>query len=115
MRATTLERIAVRRRLGPTLVLKTLLGVGWATTAVAAGAPATAPAPKVAKKKKKKKETAPTSEPASDKPETVVKRRHVSADPAYLVGDSDPHLINQNAPKIVAFPHEQKAVEKAFS
>jgi hypothetical protein len=115
MRANTLERIAVSRRLVPTLVFTALLTAGWSASAAGTGAPATAPAPKVAKKKKKK--AAAPSEPASsaDKPATVAKRRRYGADPVYLVGDSNAHLINENAPKIVAFPHEAKAVEKAFS
>jgi hypothetical protein len=111
MRATTLDRIAATRRL-PTLVFTVLLTAGW--TSAAAGAPAPAPPAKVAKKKKKKA-AQPASEPADDKPGTIAKRRRYGAEPVYLVGDSNPHLINENAPKIVAFPHEAKAVEKAFS
>jgi hypothetical protein len=109
MRATTLERII------PTLAFTALLAVGWTTAAVAADAPPAAAPAKVAKKKAKKKKASAPTEPAADKPGTVAKRRRYGAQPVYLVGDSNAHLINESAPKIVAFPHEAKAVEKAFA
>src|SRR5262245_12022035 len=97
-----------------TLLFTALLTAGWTAGALAADTPAPAATPKVAKKKKKKA-AAPPAEPATDKPSTVAKRRNYAAEPVYLVGDGNAHLINENAPKIVAFPHEAKAVEKAFS
>jgi hypothetical protein len=63
----------------------------------------------------KKKKAAPATETGDGNAATASKRRRLSASPAYVVGDSNPHYIDVNAPKIVAFPHEAKAVEKAFS
>ena len=44
-----------------------------------------------------------------------LKRRRIGAPPAYVIGDSDPHLINESAPPLEAFPGDSKAVKKAFA
>ncbi len=44
-----------------------------------------------------------------------LKRRRIGATPAYVIGDSDPHLINESAPPLEAFPGDSKAVKKAFA
>jgi len=44
-----------------------------------------------------------------------IKRRRIGATPAYVIGDSDPHLINESAPLLEAFPGDSKAVKKAFA
>jgi hypothetical protein len=118
MRATqTLDRMAFSRRVGPTLLCAALLTAGWAIPAVAADAkPSAAATPATKTVKKKKKKAAAPAQSAAEKPETLAaKRRRYGAEPVYLVGDGNAHMINQNAPKIVAFPHEAQAVEKAFS
>jgi hypothetical protein len=43
------------------------------------------------------------------------KRRRIGATPAYVIGDSDPHLINESAPPLESFPGDSKAVKKAFA
>jgi hypothetical protein len=44
-----------------------------------------------------------------------LKRRRIGATPAYVIGDSDPHLINESAPPLESFPGDSKAVKKAFA
>ena len=44
-----------------------------------------------------------------------LKRRRIGATPAYVIGDSDAHLINESAPPLEAFPGDSKAVKKAFA
>jgi hypothetical protein len=73
-----------------------------------------APAKKAAPKAAKKKKAAPEPE-AIDSKAANAKRRRLAASPAYVVGDSNPHYIDVNAPKIVAFPQDTKAVDKAFA
>jgi hypothetical protein len=104
------------RRLGLPLVCAacvTLAGVGQLR---AEDAPAAAAAPKKAAGKKKtagkKKKVSPE---ATTMDAAAAKRRRIGATPAYVVGDSNPHFIDDNAPKIVAFPQEAKAVDKAFA
>jgi hypothetical protein len=96
----------------------------FAQQTAGASAPTSAPATaqsdgkeknkKKSKKKGKAKVAPPSSSADAPKP-TTAKRRKVGAAPVYLVGDANAHLINENAPKIVAFPQEAKAVEKAFA
>jgi hypothetical protein len=62
--------------------------------------------------KKKKAPPATTPDP-TEKP--AFARRRIGASPAYVVGDSDAHLINDAAPPIEQFPTEGKAVKKAFA
>jgi len=47
--------------------------------------------------------------------ESQSKRRRIGASPAYVVGDSDAHLINEAGPPLEAFPTDAKAVKKAFA
>jgi hypothetical protein len=62
----------------------------------------------------KKRKAAPATTPDStEKP--ALARRRIGASPAYVVGDADPHLINNSAPPIDAFPTDGKAVKKAFA
>jgi hypothetical protein len=61
----------------------------------------------------KKKKAAPKTD-AGEKPE-LAKRRRIGASPAYVVGDSEAHLINDAAPPIEQFPSESGAVKKAFA
>jgi hypothetical protein len=67
---------------------------------------------KTAKTAKKKK--APPPPPESDEKPALANRR-IGASPAYVVGDSGAHMINEAAPPIEAFPADSKAVKKAFS
>jgi hypothetical protein len=60
----------------------------------------------------KKKKAAPPSD-STEKP--ALAKRRIGASPAYVVGDADPHLINDSAPPIEAFPTDGKAVKKAFA
>jgi len=117
-------RIARPRRKLPALALGVLtcavgllLPIGHsaraadAPTAVssnAKGKPAKGKSAKAAKKKK----AAPTTD-STEKP--ALAKRRIGASPAYVVGDSDAHLINESAPPIDAFPTEGKAVKKAFA
>jgi hypothetical protein len=113
MRASTLGRIGV-------LFAALLMG---ASGAHAADAPAAKAATSVKGKSKgkgkagkepsaKKKATAP----AATTPDALAaKRRRYGAQPILLVGDSNPHMINENAPRITAFPQDAKAVDKAFA
>lgn len=89
------------------------VSLAHAETAAATAAKKKAPAKKAAPKAAKKK-AAPAEAEAGDGKATA-KRRRLAASPAYVVGDSNPHYIDVNAPKIVAFPQEAKAVEKAFA
>src|SRR4051812_15945546 len=105
------------RRIGLPLVCAacvTFAGVGQLR---AADAPAAAATPKKAggKKKTAKKTKAAPEAPTMDAKAAAAKRRRIGATPAYVVGDSDAHFIDENAPKIVAFPQEAKAVDKAFA
>ncbi|HTA21401.1 MAG TPA: hypothetical protein VK989_19045, partial [Polyangia bacterium] len=68
--------------------------------------------PKAKAKAKKKKDAAP---PSDDAGTTAARRRKIGAPPAYVVGDSDAHLINQDAPPLVPFGGEAGAVKKAFA
>ncbi len=62
-------------------------------------------------KASKSKKVAPADEAAKPAP----KRRKVGVNPAYIVGDSSAHFINEAAPKIVPFPDNAKAFDKAFA
>ena len=66
-------------------------------------------------KKKKKAKAKPTTDATLDAKEAAARRRKIGAEPAYVVGDTDAHLINENAPPIVPFPQDSKAVKKAFA
>jgi hypothetical protein len=63
----------------------------------------------------KKKKAAPAPPPESTEKPAFAKRRRIGAGPAYVVGDSDAHLINDAAPPIEAFPSDAPAVKKAFA
>jgi hypothetical protein len=106
MRASTLGRTAL-------LFAAMLIG---ASSARAADAPAAKAATTVkAKGKAKKKKAAAPAAPAADATASAPKRRRYGASPILLVGDSNAHMINPNAPKITAFPNDVKAVDKAFA
>jgi hypothetical protein len=123
-----LSRVATRgaRKVGVgvglVLICAALLASGVDARAFATDAPSdTTNAPangaKPAKKSKttkkaKKKKAAP---PSDDAGTTAARRRKIGAPPAYVVGDSDAHLINQNAPPLVPFGSESGAVKKAFA
>jgi hypothetical protein len=79
-----------------------------ATASKAKGKPAKGKSAKTAKKKK----AAPTTD-STEKP--ALANRRIGASAAYVVGDSDAHLINDSAPPIDAFPTEGPAVKKAFA
>jgi hypothetical protein len=110
------------RTIGLALIWAGLLTSGVEARAFATDAPAdTTNAPangaKPAKKSKatkkaKKKKAAP---PSDDAGTTAARRRKIGAPPAYVVGDSDAHLINQDAPPLVPFGSESGAVKKAFA
>jgi hypothetical protein len=63
----------------------------------------------------KKRKAPPATTPESIEKPALAKRRRIGASPAYVVGDTDPHLINEAAPPIEPFPTEGKAVKKAFA
>jgi hypothetical protein len=106
--------------LGQIAVLSAALLTG-ASGARAADAPAAKAATSVKAKgkgktvAKKKKAKAAPAETATAADATAAKRRRYGAQPILLVGDSNPHMINENAPKITAFPNDAKAVDKAFA
>jgi hypothetical protein len=115
------------RKIGLALVCAGLLASGVQTRAFATtgdattkdatqGAPTDAKTktpPKGAKKPKKKKKPAHAPVDGADAP--TAKRRKIGAPPAYVVGDADAHLINQDAPPLVPFAGEASAVKKAFA
>jgi hypothetical protein len=68
---------------------------------------------KSVKTARKKKAAPPPAPEAAEKP--AFARRRIGASPAYVVGDTDPHLINEAAPPIEAFPTDAPAVKKAFA
>jgi hypothetical protein len=82
-----------------------------AAAATEADAPASAPTPKPKKSRSSKVKKAPAAEDAKPAP----KRRKLGVSPAYIVGDTNAHFINDSAPKIVPFAENSKAVEKAFA
>jgi len=59
------------------------------------------------KKASKKKKAAAAEAPAA--------HRRIGASPAYVVGDTDAHLINESGPPLEPFPTDSKAVKKAFA
>jgi hypothetical protein len=82
-------------------------------TDVAATDATTAPKAKAVKKgKASKPKKAP---PADEAAKPAAKRRKVGVNPAYIVGDSSAHFINESAPQIVPFPENAKAYTKAFA
>lgn len=85
--------------------------------ATEAAAPTTdAPAaPESKKAKKAKSAKAKKAAPASEAAKPAPKRRKVGVNPAYIVGDSNAHFINESAPRIVPFPENEKAFTKAFA
>jgi hypothetical protein len=95
------------------------LGAGaYAATDAPAKAPVAAAAKpgntkpgKKAARKKKKDAPAPLMPAAIKEP---APHRRIGASPAYVVGDSSAHFINQAAPPIEQFPSDSKAVRKAF-
>jgi hypothetical protein len=108
MRSPILLRLALAGVLAGAPVATSIAHAETATdTAAKKKAPAKKAAPMAAKKKK--------AAPAEAEDKATAKRRRLAASPAYVVGDSNPHYIDVNAPKIVAFPQEAKAVEKAFA
>lgn len=84
-------------------------------TTSASGKPASKKTTKKTTTKKKKKTARAPADATTDANGPASKRRKIGASPAYVVGDSDAHLINQNAPPIVPFPEDSKAVKKAFA
>jgi hypothetical protein len=76
---------------------------------------AKAPAGTSAKKKAKRKRDTSSGEPDATASAPASKRRRIGASPAYVVGDSSAHFINDAAPPLEAFPTDSKAVKKAFS
>jgi hypothetical protein len=121
-------RQGAARHLGRGLLCAGLLLAVTATRALAAD-PTPAPTETSAKSKSTKKKTAgakgtnkgtkgtkkasvPNDAAA---PAAAAKHRKIGASPAYVVGDSDAHLINEQAPPITPFPADAKAVKKAFA
>ena len=100
------------------LVCAGLLVAGLETRARAQDATTTTAKPtpgKVVAKKKKPKAKRKSTTDATLEAKAAAARRKIGAEPAYVVGDTDAHLINQNAPPIVPFPNEAGAVKKAFA
>jgi hypothetical protein len=132
MRTVRHDRLGVARHLGLGLlcaVLSVMSVMGTATRARAADpAPAAAetiakaqPTPKkttkakATKTAKANKKRGAATEPATTPNAASARRRKIGASPAYVVGDSDAHLINDKAPPIIPFPEDAKAVKKAFA
>lgn len=103
------------RRVGLVAVFVSSLGGAQALAKEAAATPAPGGKVAPAKKKVKKKAASPPAPSATATESAQAKRRKVGAEPVYVVGDSNPHYIDENAPKISAFPQDVKAVEKAFA
>jgi len=110
-------------RLATTTLLLLTLGLGTAARAedAAPNAPAASADAKKKTGAKSAKKPAKTSakkkkkEAAEAEATPAPKRRRIGANPAYVVGDGSAHFIDDTAPKIVAFPHDAKAVDKAFA
>lgn len=85
------------------------------TTKAQGKAAKTAKAAKTTSRSSKSSKKKVARPPESTEPPALAKRRRIGATPAYVVGDSDPHLINESAPPLEAFPTDGKAVKKAFS
>ncbi|HVZ74728.1 MAG TPA: hypothetical protein VHJ20_20235 [Polyangia bacterium] len=79
-------------------------------TAKTASAPAKAGGTKKKSKKAKKAKSDDAPEAQASKP-----RRKIGVSPTYIVGDSDAHKINENAPPIVPFGENAKTVKQAFA
>jgi hypothetical protein len=118
-----LQRVGRYQNLLTIAVLATLglagARAGASTSGAVAQEPSTKPggkskAPKGTSKAKKKK-AAPAATPESTEKPAFAKRRTIGASPAYVVGDSGAHLINEAAPPIEAFPADTNAVKKAFA
>ena len=121
-------RVAARgaRKVGLALICAGVLASGVETRAFATDAPTTdaptkapdkaKPAKKPAKKRAAKAKTKKKiAAPAGESDTAAAQRRKIGASPAYVVGDSDAHLINQDAPPLVPFAGEASAVKKAFA
>ena len=65
---------------------------------------------KSAKSGPKKKKPAPAATP-----DAMAKRRRIGASPAYVVGDTNTHFINETAPPIEPFPGDPKGFKRAFA
>jgi hypothetical protein len=89
------------------------------THAWSADAPTTTAEPakpaKAGKKGGKGTKASAAKKKKADAEAAAVKRRRFGANPAYIVGDSDPHLIDENAPQITPFGEDHGAVKKAFA
>lgn len=105
---------AILRPIGLAAIFVSMLGGPGAYALAKDAAPPADGKVAPAKKKAKKKAASPAT-PSATAESAQAKRRRVGAEPAYIVGDSNPHFINERAPKIVAFPQDVKAVEKAFA
>jgi hypothetical protein len=120
------RRQRAARHLGRGLLCAGLLLAVTATRAMAAD-PTPAPTDTSGQAKPTKKKAAKTrgtkKKTAAAKDEALTpaaaaaaaRRRKIGASPAYVVGDSDAHLINEKAPPITPFPEDAKAVKKAFA
>src|SRR5882724_869788 len=129
MRSPARQKRRAALRLGVLACAALLLfGVGGRAAAEDAAPPAAAASGKAKPKKtpgkkakardsKKKAPASATLNSAAQGGATTAaaKRRRIGAAPAYVVGDSDPHLINEAAPPLEAFPTDSKAVKKAFA
>jgi hypothetical protein len=70
------------------------------------------PAAKAKAKPKSKAKGKPAPEAESTLP---AKRRHLGVSAAYIVGDTDAHFINDQAPQIQPFGEQSHVVKKAFA
>jgi hypothetical protein len=70
---------------------------------------------KTAKSSKRAIRKKSTPQPESTEKPALAKRRRIGAGPAYVVGDTNAHMINESAPPLEAFPSDSTAVKKAFS
>jgi hypothetical protein len=102
------------RRVATLVALTATLSLSIGAGARAAGdTPTAKPAAKPGKKaaRKKRKDATPLTPAALKEP---APHRRIGASPAYVVGDTNAHFINQAAPPIEQFPSDSKAVKKAF-
>jgi hypothetical protein len=109
-----LRLIRLGRRVATLVALTTTLSIGSGARAAGetpTAKPAAAKPGKKAARKKKKDAAAPLTPAALKEPAT---HRRIGASPAYVVGDTNAHFINQAAPRIEQFPSDSKAVKKAF-
>jgi hypothetical protein len=104
----------------PALLAALLLSSARAADGAAASGEATAkPTAQRKSKTGKSAKSGPKSgkkkPPPAATPDAMAKRRRIGASPAYVVGDTNTHFINETAPPIEPFPGDPKGFKRAFA